>query len=175
MLKSNKKFLAVFLVFLFLSSIALCFLFEVGNYKKHIKYVEKYAQVYTVETSLVLSVIRTESGFKENAVSKKGAVGLMQIMPNTASFIAKKIGVSSYNLFDPETNIIFGVYYLSYLNLKFNNEIYVISAYNAGEGRVEDWIKSENYFNKLSEYKETKTYLKRVLRRKNLYKKLLKY
>jgi hypothetical protein len=93
--------------------------------------IQKYANRYGVDPSLVRAVMRNESGFNPNAVSSKGAQGLMQLMPETAALM----GVS--NPFDPEQNIAGGVGYLRYCLDSFGHNIpLAVAAYNAGPGRV---------------------------------------
>jgi soluble lytic murein transglycosylase len=89
---------------------------------------------------LVLAVIKTESSFINTAVSHKGAIGLMQILPNTAHYVAEmhdhiQMG-SSDELFDPDTNILIGINYLSYLNNKFEDQRYALIAYNMGPSNL---------------------------------------
>ncbi|MBO5888727.1 MAG: lytic transglycosylase domain-containing protein [Clostridia bacterium] len=172
MLKNKNKVLIVFAILIILGFLAFIF-FNVNGYKKYLKEIEYYSKLYGVEKHLVLAVIKTESNFNENAISNKGALGIMQIMPNTANFIAKKLGDSSYNLLDYKTSIKYGVYYLSYLKNKFNNEYEIICAYNAGEGRVLSWINLGILSENSVPFKETETYLKMVKLRKFLYSKLV--
>ncbi|MBS1455663.1 MAG: lytic transglycosylase domain-containing protein [Clostridia bacterium] len=126
---------------------------------------------------LIFSVINAESGFDKNAVSKKGAAGLMQIMPETAVFIAGKLGIKTYDLFDPGTNILFGAYYLNYLLSRFGDKITAVAAYNAGEGNVEKWLKAKEYSAdgktlKSVPYPETSAYIKKIKKSLKKYKKL---
>lgn len=107
---------------------------------------------YNISTALILSIITAESCFKPTALSPKGAKGLMQVMPATG----KRFGIS--NLSNPTNNIQAGVRYLRYLlDLYQGNIIATIAAYNAGEGAV------RKYKGEIPEYKETKTYVKRVM------------
>ena len=95
-------------------------------YKKIINAVFLASKQFNVPAGLVLAVMREESDFNINAVSPKGAVGLMQLMPTTAA----AIGVNPYN---PVENVIGGVYYIRYcLNLKSNNIALALACYNAG-------------------------------------------
>lgn len=115
-----------------------------------------------LDVSVVLSVIKIESNFNSKAISKKGAVGLMQIMPTTAEFIVEKANFNLQNidLYDSKTNIKLGIWYLNYLEKKFDNIEYVLCSYNAGEGVVSGWIKDKIPIKDIP-YKETKEYLKR--------------
>ncbi|MBQ7224844.1 MAG: lytic transglycosylase domain-containing protein [Clostridia bacterium] len=152
---------------LIFSAFALC----VRDYLFPLKYgqeVQKYANEYSVDTALLCAVINCESSFDARAVSKKGAVGLMQIMPSTAKWCAQKLGIeySENDLFDPEYNIKIGAYYLSYLLQKFGSEKLALCAYNAGEGNVIKWL-NEN--RKDIPFSETRGYVPRVLFNKRVY------
>lgn len=112
------------------------------------KYVSRAAEEYGVEESLVYAIIRTESGFDTDAVSSAGAMGLMQLMPDTflwlqnyrTNFMPDKI-LDSDELLDPKVNIDYGVFLLSYLMEYYDgNEPLVICSYNAGYGNVDEWI-----------------------------------
>ncbi|MEJ2112088.1 MAG: transglycosylase SLT domain-containing protein, partial [Acidobacteriota bacterium] len=93
--------------------------------------ISKYANYYELDPSLIHSIIATESGFNPRAVSRKGARGLMQLMPETAS----RLGVE--DSFDPEQNIHGGVRYFRTLMDMFNNNLDLsLAAYNAGENLV---------------------------------------
>jgi len=85
---------------------------------------------------LVLAVIKTESSFRKTAVSHKGAMGLMQILPDTAYYVSDMNDhidlTDAQELFEPNTNILIGINYLSYLIEKFDNQKYAIIAYNMG-------------------------------------------
>lgn len=124
---------------------------------------------YGLDPHLVSSVIYTESRFKPDAVSNKGAVGLMQIMPETAEWIASKMkldGFQTEQLFEPETNIRFGCWYLNYLFDTFHKDIdKVIAAYNAGPRKVKEWAADGALLH--IPFPETENYLKNVKR--NLY------
>ena len=173
MLKVKRKILLLFIL-IALGFLAIIF-FNINGYKKYLAEVEYYSNLYGVDKHLVLAIIKTESNFNEIAVSSKGAIGIMQIMPETANFIAEKLGESGdYNLLDYKTSINYGVYYLSYLKNKFKNEYEIICAYNAGEGRVLSWLKLGILSENSVPFKETQNYLKRVKFRKFLYKKIAK-
>lgn len=90
--------------------------------------------------ALVNAVIHQESRGNANAVSPKGALGLMQIMPDTAKEIAQELGVTDYDLKDKETNQRFGEYYLAKQLKRFGTPELALAAYNAGPGKVQMWI-----------------------------------
>ena len=116
------------------------------TYKQNI---ETYSKTYQLDPYFVASVIWVESKYNADAVSGKGAMGLMQIMPDTGGWIAEKLGRDDFiseDLLKPETNIEFGCWYLSYLFERFDeNEQLVAAAYNSGPGRVDEWLDSEDY------------------------------
>ena len=102
-----------------------------------------YSKTYDLSPALVLAVIKTESDFRSRAVSEVGAVGLMQLMPETFLYLStEKLKETHHEsaLFDPDVNLKYGCYYLSYLFERFDDLTAVIAAYNAGEGRVAAWL-----------------------------------
>lgn len=114
--------------------------------------VRKYAKIYAVDPRLVWTVIRHESGFNPRAVSPKGAMGLMQLIPSTAALM----GVS--DPFDIEQNIHGGVRYLKYCLTRFgNNLIWALAAYNAGPDNV-------SKYQGCPPFAETREYVLRILR-----------
>lgn len=138
----------------------------------------KCSEEYQLDSSVVFSVIKVESNFNKNAVSKKGAIGLMQIKKETAEYIAELRGISEYDLFDAETNVDFGCYYLRYLLNKFEVLDTALCAYNAGEGKVNLWLVDKKYssdgktINKIP-FNETKRYVERTNKARIKYEKLL--
>ena len=97
------------------------------------------SQLYELDYRLVLAVIRVESNFRHDVVSKRGARGLMQIKPSLAKFIAKDAGISysgSTSLSEPENNIKLGVYHLSRLMDDFKDMAIALHAYNTGPAKV---------------------------------------
>ena len=163
---SIKKIIILIIVFFILLTLVL-FSLEVGNYKKYYFYCREICLEKDIDVSLVLAVIKTESSFDENAVSSKGAIGLMQLMPSTANYIAKKVNFNErIDLFNPQTNLYLGICYLEYLIKKYDDERVVLASYNAGETRVKSWITNGELNIPI---KETKNYIKRVNRRRKLY------
>lgn len=107
--------------------------------------ISKYSYEYNLSKSLVASVINIESHYDSKAISDAGAIGLMQLMPNTAEEIARKLGVEDYDLNDVEINIRFGCYYLRYLLDMFDeNIINSLCAYNWGLKNVQNWLHEGN-------------------------------
>ena len=123
--------------------------FNKGEYDEFIK---KAAQKHNLDHALIRAVIKTESGFNHKAVSRKGARGLMQLMPGTA------LTLNVSDSFDPWSNIDGGSKYLRYLLNQFNGNLSLaLAAYNAGEAAV------AKYRNSIPPYPETQTYVRRVL------------
>lgn len=146
---------------------------------KYTEYVDKYSELYRVPKSVIYSVIKTESGFTSNAVSKAGAVGLMQLMPSTFTWLCEKQGeeLDTGMLYDPETNIRYGTYYLSYLYEQFGLWETVYAAYNCGPGRVKEWQSDTEYADSNGILKnipisETASYVKKVSKSAEIYEKL---
>jgi soluble lytic murein transglycosylase len=126
-----------------------------------------------VDPFLAAAIIREESHYDARALSRVGAIGLMQVMPTTAQAVAKKLGVPQVtrdDLFDQEINIRFGVRYLEQLLQQYaGNVMYAVAAYNAGPPAVSSWAtkfgsKDPDEFVELIPYHETRQYVKRVLR-----------
>ncbi len=113
--------------------------------------ISEFSKKYQVDFALIKAIIRTESGFNPRAVSRKGAKGLMQLMPATA----QRMNVS--NIFNPRENIEGGVRYFKYLLSLFNNDLRLsLAAYNAGENLVSD-------LRTIPPYRETVDYVRKVL------------
>ncbi len=130
------------------------------NRKKHSDTIDIMAKRYKLPKSLLHAVITAESAYDSDAVSKAGAVGLMQLMPGTA----KRYGVN--NRRNPYENISGGSRYLRHLLVLYNNDLKLaLAAYNAGEGAV------KKYNNKIPPYKETQNYVKKVIAFYDKYKK----
>lgn len=134
-----------------------------------------------VDPFLVAAIIREESQYDWRAVSRVGAIGLMQVMPATANAVAQRHrlpGVVREDLFDQETNIRLGVRYVEQLLEQFSgNLVQTIAAYNAGPIVVEKWAtahhgRSEDEFVELIPFQETMQYVKRVLRSYKEYMRL---
>ena len=105
--------------------------------------VRQAALQFHVPIALILAVIETESDFCADAVSAAGACGLMQILPETFSWLRDEQlqeSLADSAIFDPAVNIRYGTYYLAYLQAKFSCTETVLAAYNAGEGRVGEWL-----------------------------------
>lgn len=170
------KIITISVLMVCLSILFLMFIFNLFYPRKYSLYVEKYSLEYNLNQNLVYSVINAESSFDKNAKSKTGAIGLMQIMPQTAQFIAEKLQeeFNPINLFDAETNIKYGCFYLNYLFNKFNSKNEVLSAYNAGETITRTWI-NQNDGILIVQYPETQNYVNKINNQIKVYAFLTKY
>ena len=141
------------------------------EYKEEIKLA---SEEYSLDKYFVCAVICAESRFDAGAVSRSGAVGLMQLMPDTAEWAAKKMGLKNYDekmLYDPKTNISIGCWYLKYLNGLFDGDgRKIIAAYNAGPAKVQEWINGGRMDD--IPYKDTEKYLENVRIYYEIYKGL---
>ncbi|WP_297629603.1 lytic transglycosylase domain-containing protein [uncultured Clostridium sp.] len=150
------------------------------NYMFPYKYseaVNTYSKEYKLDPLFVLSLMKAESKFNPKAKSNRDAIGLMQITPSTGIWIAEQMGNKNFNvddLYDINTNIQMGCWYLNNLSKEFNgNRDLIISAYNAGRGNVNKWLKNSEYSKDGKNihtipFKETKNYLDKI----NLYEKI---
>jgi soluble lytic murein transglycosylase len=143
------------------------------------EYVTKYSNEFDVPEALIYAVIRTESGFDPEARSSVGAIGLMQLMPDTLDWLSRLLDeeAPTGEITDPETNIKYGTYYLRYLCDRFGNLDTALAAYNAGHGRVASWLTNKEYSDdgitlKSIPFEETKNYVNKVTSDYNTYKKL---
>src|SRR5918995_5846104 len=116
---------------------------EISLPLRHEDIIRQQAREKDLDPALIAGVIYTESRFRDQT-SHAGAKGLMQILPSTADDIARKSGGTAFvqgDLANPQVNISYGSFYLRYLLRRYGgNEVLAIAAYNAGEGRVDQWI-----------------------------------
>ncbi len=138
-----------------------------------------YANQYEVDPLLVYAIIRTESRYNANAVSRSGAKGLMQIMDRTGAWGAKQIQMDNYShdiLFKPEVNVQIGCWYISKLLEQYQGDLETaLAAYNAGTGNVAKWRSDTRYSSDGQRidhipFKETELYVERVLFHYKVYK-----
>lgn len=121
----------------------------------------KASSIFEIDPALLKAIIKVESDFNPTAVSRAGAKGLMQLMPNTA------FDMDVYDPFDPEDNILGGTRYFKYLLKKFSNNLKIsLAAYNAGETAV-------NRTGGIPSYRETREFVKRVIKYYEIYKGLM--
>lgn len=150
---------------------------------KYENFVELYSKEYDVDKYLVYAIIKAESNFNCDAVSFKEAKGLMQLMDETAKDILKKNNINltqeqlEEKLLQAEFNINLGTKYISMLIEKYQNIELALTAYNAGSGNVDNWIKQEILNRDGSNienvpYKETNNYVRKILRDYEIYKKI---
>ena len=145
---------------------------------KHSDIISKYCDEFDVSPCLVMALIKAESNFEENAVSRAGAKGLMQLTDETFEYCTKVLGASfsSEDIFNPEANICAGVWYLSYLLEKYDGNITnAVAAYNAGLANVDKWLGDTAYSpdgKTLSDipYGETKRHCEKIKAYSKLYK-----
>lgn len=147
--------------------------------RRYIDFVEKHSQSNNLSEEFVFAVIECESGFDKDAVSYLGAKGLMQIMPETFTWLQEKRGENLYDdsIFNPEIAIDYGCYFYGMLMEQFENEETAVAAYHAGAAQVEKWLADKKYSDdgktlKDIPYHSTKEYVSRVMRVKEIYKKL---
>jgi soluble lytic murein transglycosylase len=143
--------------------------------------IERYAGLYHLDPALVAAVIYEESSFEDSSESDSGAVGLMQLMPETAAWIAAKIGdgkVEPGALKSPETNIQYGCWYLRYLLDRYEgSETLALAAYNGGAENVDKWLagaqSSGRQFSLVFDipFSETKNYIYDINKTKEIYRR----
>lgn len=116
--------------------------------RKYCEYVEQYAAQNDLDAALVFAVIKTESGFRSDARSPAGALGLMQIMPATAEHLAMRMNEEvpdAEALLDAETNIRYGCEMLRWMYDEFGSVNTALAAYNGGWGNVREWLSDDDY------------------------------
>ena len=130
---------------------------------------EHFILAFVITPALVIALMRQESRFEAQIRSSAGAIGLMQVMPETGAWIASQKGVKSYNLDSPLDNINFGTWYLDYTHSRYgNNTMLAIASYNAGPGAVGSWVEArgigdpDEFVNSIP-YSETRDYVSKVL------------
>ncbi len=168
------SFIAIFILIVSLISIAFYFFYIPKQYKREVNIV---TEQFGVDKNLILAVMKVESNFQANAMSRVGAVGLMQLMPRTAQFITETLH-EDLDINNYRDNIKMGAWYLQYLQNKFIDRKTVLAAYNAGEGTVLKWLRQNNLSlgDKLDSipYKETNDYVIKVERFYKIYRKIQK-
>jgi soluble lytic murein transglycosylase len=126
--------------------------------------VRGHARNYELEPALLAAVIYQESRFNARAESESGAIGLMQLLPDTAKGIAVRTGGSRFqvdDLYDPEINVRYGSWYLRHLLNKYGEVNKALAAYNGGQGNVDRGV----------QYAETREYVSRVLELRETYER----
>ena len=153
---------------------------EVALPLAHADIIREQAAEKDLDPALVAGVIYTESRFRDQT-SPAGAKGLMQIMPDTADYIARKSGGSAFvqgDLATPEINIAYGCWYLRYLLDRYDgNHVLALAAYNGGEGRVDEWVQAARdrgeRFRAADHipFPETRDYVQRVIEARRAYRR----
>ncbi len=144
--------------------------------KKYSEYVEQSSEKYEIEEEWIYALIKGESNFNQNCISKSGAIGLMQIIESTAIEVSDEVGIEKIDLREAKTNIEIGTKYFSNLVKYFKgNYNLAITAYNAGLGTVNKWIQNGVIKEDGSDienipYKETNNYVRKILKNYDIYK-----
>ena len=115
---------------------------------EYASYINAYAAQYDLDAAMVAAMIRVESSYRPAVVSSMGAVGLMQIKPDTAQWLSEKFAIEGYSeeaLTQPAMNIQLGCVYMRFLLDTFITEREALTAYNAGQGRVREWLNDPEY------------------------------
>ncbi len=150
---------------------------------KYIDIIKENAVKNDISPEFVCAIIHAESRFNKNAVSRKGAGGLMQIMGSTAQWVADEMGIDEFTpemVFEPEVNIMLGCYYIKMQLDRFDNDVTnALSAYNAGSTTVRNWLSDKRYSEdgktlSYIPYKETRDYVERVDTNVKIYRVVLK-
>lgn len=135
----------------------------------YLESISQWSNRLNLPIPLVLGLIRQESRFEPEIISSAGAIGLMQIMPETGTYIAQQKGQVSFSLRNPNQNIEFGTWYLDYTHRQYdNNTMLAVASYNAGPNRVRQWVNrfglidADEFVQKIP-YNETRGYVKQVL------------
>ena len=147
---------------------------------KYREYILSAAEEYDFDPAFICAMIYTESKFKAGAESSAGAMGLMQLMPETFEYLADKRDMDTpKDITDPETNIDYGVYYLRYMTDTYGFEdLYTTAAaYNAGPSAVSEWLQNEEYSADGSTlsyipFEETENYIDRIKKARDMYQTL---
>lgn len=114
--------------------------------RKHMGSIETYCSRYGVDTNLVLALIKTESNFNADAVSRANAKGIMQLTDDTFDYCMNSLSENDGDIFDPDTNLHAGIWYLSYLLNRYNGNVTnAVAAYNAGAANVDKWLSNPEY------------------------------
>jgi soluble lytic murein transglycosylase len=132
--------------------------------------VRGHARHYDLDPALLAAVIYQESKFRADARSSSGAIGLMQLLPDTAKGIALHTGGTRFrvaDLYDPEINVRYGAWYLRHLMEKYGDERTALAAYNAGQENVDRWRQAGEGI----QFAETRAYVDRVEKLKGIYRR----
>lgn len=148
---------------------------------EHEALVQAASKEFDVAPSLIFAIIHTESSFEEQALSSAQAKGLMQLTDDTFRWALTRAGeqgqYTEEDLYDPAVNIHYGVYVLKLLGEQFEDVSTVLAAYNAGQGRVQEWLRDPAYSTDgvhldAIPYPETVEYIRRVIQARQRYQQL---
>jgi len=146
---------------------------------KYRKIIAANARLNHVEPYLLTAIIYEESRFRSEARSQVGAVGLMQIMPSTAEWVAQKTSrqYDRETLSEPENNIAIGSWYYAWLRRKYKSERLALAAYNSGDKNLDKWLRehpnrSDDEVIDSIPFKETRAFVRRVGKSKERYQRL---
>ena len=184
----NKKLISVILLLILIVPVFWFFkdnLLKIMYPKTYQEVVSVYKEKYNVEENLIFAVIKSESNFDKEAISNRNAIGLMQLMEETAKDVAKKNGIEinvdnmKEELCDVYKNIEIGTCYIATLMQRYQNKEVALAAYNAGIGTVDGWIEKGIIQKDGSDienipYKETNNYVRKILRDYKIYEDLYK-
>lgn len=160
------------------------FLERLSYPKEYEEIIAKYSTEYDVAQDIIYSIIKVESNFDPYALSRVGARGLMQIMPETFIWLTGEEhlneNLSIKDLYDPEVNIKYGTYYFKYLYTKFDHNLNTaFAAYNGGEGNVTKWLANSKYSDGKGNitdfpknFYETENYVRKVNKALKMYKEI---
>ena len=182
----NKKLIAIGIVIVIIAIFVLLFkdnIMKMIYPKKYEEYVSIYADKYQVGENLIFALIKAESNFNKDSVSNKGAIGLMQLMEETAIDVANKNNIEldkeniREDLLKVDKNIDIGTKYLSMMLERYGNIEIALAAYNAGIGTVDNWIEkgiinSDGSNIENIPYKETNIYVRKILQDYKIYSSL---
>ena len=161
-----------------LAGVALIVLRSQPDFVQRFRYPLRYEQIvrvharnYDLDPALLAAVIYTESKFDAKATSDAGAIGLMQLLPETAQGIAVRTGGKAFvvgDLYEPELNIRYGCWYLRNLLRRYGDERTALAAYHAGQGNVDRWRREGVGI----QFPETRSYVDKVEHLKHVYAKV---
>ncbi len=140
----------------------------------------KYAGRNRLDPYLIAAVISVESGFDARSNSNAGARGLMQLLPGTARDVAANLHDSDFSpdsLYDPDTNIRYGTWYLAKLTKRYDSTVFALAAYNGGGTNMDKWLRGKETSSERDviakiPFKETREFVSRVTRTKEVYRRL---
>jgi len=141
--------------------------------------IARYSRENHLDPYLVAAVIQVESGFDPHSRSQAGAVGLMQLLPDTGREVAERLkdDYDPERLTDPETNIRYGTWYLGHLTKRYESTVFALAAYNGGGANMDQWRrgsegKPDRWVIDRIPFKETREFVGRVIKTRDTYRRL---